>query len=259
MTDWNGSEYARFADLQHMLGRVFADELPIQGHERVLDVGCGDGQVTALIAARVTAGSVLGIDPSPLMVEQATARAGGNLRFAAGDVLDLARDLATDGPFDLVVSLNALHWVPDLGRALAELRSVTAGRGRLVLQMVGASERRSLEQTAMDAASSSRWSDAFAGFQAPFIHVSAARLEQLAGGAGLRVTDSSSTENVFDFADRASFERWCTLGFGSWLERLPDAGAAEFVRDVVDRYSRASGSPTRFAFTQLRSVLVPSR
>jgi ubiquinone/menaquinone biosynthesis C-methylase UbiE len=89
VTEWDASDYARISALQ----KVMADEalglLNLDGSERVLDVGCGDGRITAEVAARVPRGSVVGIDPSAEMVEYARTHRGTdehlNLHFEVAD------------------------------------------------------------------------------------------------------------------------------------------------------------------------------
>ena len=71
MADWDGQAYRQVSDLQQWLAREALAGLSFTGRERVLDVGCGDGRITAAIARQLSAGSVLGIDPSPRMVEAA--------------------------------------------------------------------------------------------------------------------------------------------------------------------------------------------
>src|SRR6476620_11808604 len=112
-SEWNAAGYARISSLQEVMAHEALALLSLRGDERVLDVGCGQGRITAQIAARVTQGGVVGIDPSRSMIDYATAHfaaaAESNLRFAVAD----ARALAFDNEFDLVVSFNALHWIPE--------------------------------------------------------------------------------------------------------------------------------------------------
>ena len=109
MTEWNAPEYARIAGLQEAMATEVLSLLDLKGTERVLDLGCGNGKVTAEIAARVPQGVVVGMDASAEMVSFATSHFGPavwpNLRFEVGDV----RQLPFRGEFDLVVSFNALH------------------------------------------------------------------------------------------------------------------------------------------------------
>lgn len=109
--------------------------LGLEGHERVLDIGCGDGKVTAEIAARLPQGTVLGIDKSAEMIALANGSAAGrpNLSFRAMD----AQGLDLPGPFDLVFSNAALHWVPDLEAVFANLARALTPSGRVFLSMGG--------------------------------------------------------------------------------------------------------------------------
>src|SRR5262245_62922137 len=111
MTEWNASEYHRRSALQKWLADKSLAGLDLAGSERVLDVGCGDGKITAEIAERLPGGSVVGVDPSTRMIDFARERFladHANLGFEVGD----AARLAYRDAFDLVVSFNALHWVP---------------------------------------------------------------------------------------------------------------------------------------------------
>ena len=68
MTEWDASGYRDQSSLQKWLADEHLAALTLNGAERVLDVGCGDGRITAEIADRVPRGSVLGIDPSSRMI-----------------------------------------------------------------------------------------------------------------------------------------------------------------------------------------------
>ena len=89
----------------------------------VLDIGCGPGDLAALLAERLAEARIVGLDVSPGMVEVARRRetAGGRLRFEEGDVAGLEFET---GSIDLVVSTLSLHHWPDPGAGFAEIGRV---------------------------------------------------------------------------------------------------------------------------------------
>ena len=131
MTEWNAAEYSRRSSLQEAMAQEVLALLDLNGSERILDVGCGDGKITAQIASRASKGSVVGVDPSRDMISFARSHFGPatlpNLRFEVAD----ARRLPFKNEFDLVVSFNALHWIPEQQTALSSIRSalVSGGQG----------------------------------------------------------------------------------------------------------------------------------
>jgi trans-aconitate methyltransferase len=66
---WNAADYAANSVVQQSWARELIAKLDLRGDEHVLDVGCGDGKVTAEIAQTVPRGSVIGVDASPQMIE----------------------------------------------------------------------------------------------------------------------------------------------------------------------------------------------
>src|SRR5437588_3230886 len=90
MTEWNADDYNRHSSLQQAMAEEQLSLLTLGGAERILDVGCGDGKITAAIAARVPRGSALGVDPSRDMIAFASSHFGpparANLRFDVADV-----------------------------------------------------------------------------------------------------------------------------------------------------------------------------
>jgi 2-polyprenyl-3-methyl-5-hydroxy-6-metoxy-1,4-benzoquinol methylase len=99
---------------------------------RALDVGCGGGALTRVLAARGIA--TLGIDASPRMVALACARAGANplLEYRVGDVMT---DPVPRSAFDLVVAVSMAHHAP-LERLVPRLVAAVAPRGTLLIQDV---------------------------------------------------------------------------------------------------------------------------
>jgi len=126
--NWDAAQYARqgrfVADLA---GGVF-DLLAPRAGERILDLGCGDGVLTAKIAA--TGATVVGVDNSPSMVEAARALEL-DARVANGESLSFTAE------FDAVFSNAALHWVRDQQAMLAGVHRALKPSGRFVAEMGG--------------------------------------------------------------------------------------------------------------------------
>jgi trans-aconitate methyltransferase len=112
---WKGAE-----DLVELLG-------PQRG-ERILDVGCGTGHLTARIAE--AGAEVTGIDASPSMIAQARQNFPG-LRFVLAD----AKDFGTNDAFDAAFSNAALHWMLEPGKVVQSVRNALKPGGRFVLEM----------------------------------------------------------------------------------------------------------------------------
>ena len=253
MADWDGAGYAHISSLQRTMAEYSLAAVHVRGDERVLDVGCGDGFVTRSIAARLPHGAVLGVDPSPRMIETAIAarESDGNVSFAVDDLTTMN----FVGEFDLVVSFNALHWVRAQEIAYRNISNALMPTGRALLQFVCAGDRPSVEQVSMDVTTDSRWSAAFDGFTAPFVHIDPASLEATASAAGLKVIDCAVVDREWDFGSREAFAEWCTVGSSDWTARLDAAQVPDFVDEVVSRYAAIVGKPGVFRFMQLRAEL----
>jgi SAM-dependent methyltransferase len=101
-----------------LVAAEFVDWLDLPGNRRWLDVGCGTGALSSVIAARCEPAEVLGVDPSEAYVAWAAAHVEDcRVRFAVADATHLPA-----GPFDAVVSGLVLNFVPDAAAATAAMR-----------------------------------------------------------------------------------------------------------------------------------------
>lgn len=137
---WDPTQYLRHAGHR---ARPFTDLLARIGplpseHPRVADLGCGPGNVTALLADRWPTARVTGYDNSPEMLARAHAHAGptpggGRLAFAAADV----RTWTPDEPHDLIISNATLQWLPGHADRFAEWTTALLPGGTLAFQVPG--------------------------------------------------------------------------------------------------------------------------
>src|SRR3954471_10685224 len=125
---WSPADYQRHAAFVPALGASILSRLDPKAGERILDLGCGDGVLTAQIVA---AGAlVTGVDASPEMVSAAWAR-GVDARLVD------ARALPFHGEFDAVFSNAVLHWVPEADAVLAGVARALRPGGRFVAEFGG--------------------------------------------------------------------------------------------------------------------------
>src|SRR5262249_36550604 len=131
--EFDAQRYQRASAHQQEWGQRLIAELDLQGHERILDVGSGDGSLTRKLAAAVPRGWVLGLDASAQMVETARQLQGPKLWFLRMDILDA--DFREE--FDVVFSSATLHWVKDHGRLPGVLYRAVKPGGVVRLSFAG--------------------------------------------------------------------------------------------------------------------------
>ena len=137
MTDRDGRPNAWDADVYddshafvYEYGADLLEVLSPADDERILDLGCGTGHLTAEIAA--TGADVVGLDSAEAMVEQARS-SYPDLAFVCAD----ARSMPFDEPFDAIFSNAALHWIHDQDAVLGAVRDAIEPGGRFVGELGG--------------------------------------------------------------------------------------------------------------------------
>jgi len=131
--EFDGKKYREASIHQKEWGAQVISDLPLKGSEKLLDLGCGDGVLTAKIAALLPQGYVLGIDSSKGMIQTANELQGSNLQF---EQMDIAK-LPFDNEFDVVFYNAALHWVKDHRRLMRKVHKALRPEGRIRFNFAG--------------------------------------------------------------------------------------------------------------------------
>ena len=236
--NWDARQYARHSGSQYAWGLELIDKLALQGHESVLDVGCGDGKVTAIIADQVPSGEVVGIDSSPEMIALAAECwshfADARLRFVHQDV----RELNETDRFDVIFSNAALHWVQDHPPMLARIARALKPGGRLLFQMGGRGNAARVAAT-LNSVIAKHWGAWFLDFTFPYgFHGP----EEYAGwltGVGLTPQRVELVEKDMRHETCQDFTGWIQTTWLPYLERVPDQRRQAFVDDIVGQYLRS--------------------
>jgi trans-aconitate 2-methyltransferase len=145
--DWDADAYDRLPIPMTRWGAEVVGSLDLTGDERVLDAGCGTGQVTRELLGRLPNGSVVALDGSPSMIEQARTRLSDDcVEFVVHDLLDPI----PIPPVDAILSTATFHWVLDHERLFANLAGVLRPGGQLAAQCGGAENTERLASVLRD-------------------------------------------------------------------------------------------------------------
>jgi len=136
-TAWDAKQYQQRHSYVFQYGQAVLDLLAPQKGERILDLGCGSGQLTAAIADAGAA--VIGLDSSPEMLAEARANYPA-IEFRLGD----AADFAVEAPVDAVFSNAVLHWVKNAAGAAGCIARALKPGGRFVAEFGGRGNNQSI-------------------------------------------------------------------------------------------------------------------
>jgi trans-aconitate 2-methyltransferase len=235
MADWNAKVYERISAPQFAWGQRVLERLPLHGDETVVDLGCGGGRLTELLAERLPRGHVVALDASGAMVEQARARLarfGDRVSFVHADAARHVQRPAADAVF----STATFHWVLDHDALFASVAASLRPGGRLVAQCGGGDNLARIRRRAAELRASPALARYFEGFREPWRYATpeetCGRLER-AGFGNVRAWLEAAPAR---FDDAASFREFIVhVVLRDDLSRLPDdAHRARYADALVD-------------------------
>ena len=233
---WNADDYARHSEAQQAWARELTAKLALTGDEELLDIGCGDGKVTAELAALVPQGSVVGLDSSEAMIGLASSSFPSdrypNLTFIKGD----ARRLHFSNRFDRIFSNAALHWVLDHRPVLAGMFQALRSGGLVVAQMGGLGNAAGVVSAVDALVRQDAWQKFFADFSFPYGFYGPDEYEPWLEEAGFAIRTIELIAKDMVHNDRQAFTGWVRTTWLPYIDRVPENLRERFIDGVVDKY-----------------------
>jgi trans-aconitate methyltransferase len=233
---WNADEYARSSSAQLGWALELIDTLGLRGDESVLDIGCGDGKVTAELARRVPRGSVTGVDSSRDMIRCARAAWPAALHPGLTFQIADARSLRFDNRFDVAFSNAALHWVNDQRAVLTGVARALRPSGRLLFQMGGRGNGAGIFSVAAELVDSPAWRSCFRGFPFPWCFSGPDEYGPWCAEAGLRAIRIELLPRTMRQNGAEGLAAWIRTTWMPYTARVPEARRESFISEVVNLY-----------------------
>jgi trans-aconitate 2-methyltransferase len=236
MHKWDPADYEKSSSAQFKWAMDLVSKLELSGDENVLDIGCGDGKITAAIAARVPRGRVLGIDLSGEMVEFARSKYPKsdykNISFEQKD----ASLLDFQDEFDIVVSFACLHWVKDHIPVLEGIRRSLKSSGRILLQFGGKRNAGKILDITEDLIRMDEWCAYFQGFNFPYYFYGPEEYRGWLKQVRLKAKRVELVPKDMVHAGKSGLEGIIRNTWLPYTERLPRELRAKFIGEIAGRY-----------------------
>ncbi len=225
---WSPEQYARFRDER---SQPFFDLMALVRLEpsmRVVDLGCGPGELTGALHQHLGARDTVGLDNSDAMLARAAAHAGDGLRFEKEDVATFAPEAG----YDLVFSNAALNWVGDHPALLRRLTAALAPGGQIAVQ-VPANDDHPSHASIADVAQEPPFREALEGFVRRSPVLPPEQYAELLERDGFQEQHVRVQVYAHRLASRVAVVEWVK---GSWLTDYQKRLSAELYERFVERY-----------------------
>jgi trans-aconitate methyltransferase len=227
--------------MQQKWAHDLISRLQLRGMERILDVGCGDGKISAELARAVPRGEACGVDASPQMIEFARktfpAKSNPNLRFRVMD----ARRLAFERQFDLVFSNATLHWVDDHQAFLRGASNCLRPGGSLIISCGGKGNSQDVFVAVRSEIRRPRWRQFFRKMPRPYHFYSPMDYGKWLPRFGFRADRVELAPKEAVYNGIAGFSAWLRTTWLPYTQCVPEAQREEFIAAVAERYVVNSG------------------
>lgn len=231
MSDWDAARYHRLSDPQRAWGLRVLERLAPAAGERILDIGCGTGRLTAELARRAPGLFVVGLDRSATMLGEALRHFGDGAQFVHAD----AAALPFRGPFDAVFSTATFHWVPDHERLFAEIYRVLRPGGRLVAQAGGGANLSRLRARSEAIQRQPEFAPYFVRWREPWRYAGAEDTRALLTAAGFVDIEVGLEPAPTSFADESTYSEFVAcVCLRRQLDLIPADRHESYLRPLLD-------------------------
>lgn len=231
---WLAKDYHHHSSAQINAAKELIHKFELVGYEKILDIGCGDGKISAELSNLVPTGSVIGLDIAPEMVAFASnsfsKEAYSNLSFFLGD----AQHLNYFEAFDVVFSCFALQWLPEPSLFFRGAYNALKPSGLMAITIpLGVSFP--LEESIRRITTLPKWVSYFCDFCPKWHFISDGEYQKLLFEHNLLPIHFATVSQSVLFPSREAFEKYVIQWF-SYLNPLPIQLQEEFFNQIIDEY-----------------------
>jgi trans-aconitate 2-methyltransferase len=233
---WNPEDYAQHSDAQLKWARELRSRLNLRGDESLLDVGCGDGKITADFAKTIANGRVIGVDSSPEMVNYASqtypTSQYPNLQFLCMD----ARSLVLAETFDVVFSNATLHWVPDHVAFLTGVAQILKPGGKLMISCGGQGNAAGILAAFAEVTQEQPWQGHFTTFESPYTFHGVEVYQSWLADVNLHVERLELVPKDMIHLGIEGLAGWIRTTWMPFIQCVPDNQQEQLIQEVVSTY-----------------------
>ncbi|MBS0615703.1 MAG: methyltransferase domain-containing protein [Verrucomicrobia bacterium] len=231
---WKAKEYHELSFAQQDAAIEFLKHLNISSKDNILDVGCGNGRITAQLATIANHGFVLGIDISPEMIKFASEHFSKdsypNLQFQLGE----AENFCFEHQFDIIFSSFVLQWVQNKNVFLKNCYSSLSKKGLLAITMPLCISQE-LQKSIDVVIALSDWASFFKDFHPGWFFINSDEFKDCVVENGFKIKYCFSHIQEVSFPSRSSIEKYILLWF-PFLKPLPRKKQKIFFKQIIDEY-----------------------
>ena len=250
--EWDATAYHRLSDPQFGWGLRVLNRLALRGDERVLDVGCGSGRLTAELLSRLPRGEVVALDASENMARASRATLAGRFDGGYAVVRCEAQRLPFAAAFDVVFSTATFHWIADHPQLFRGLHAVLRPGGRLCAQCGGGPNLERLHARATTLTNSEPFASYFVGWAGPWEFADHVTTAGRLRSAGFEAIETGLEPAPITLADAATFREFVrTVVVRPYLARLPNAALHDLFLDTLTTHASRDDPPWTLDYWRL--------
>lgn len=251
--EFDGEKYRKASKHQKEWGNSLIAQMQLKGNEKIIDLGCGNGELTEQLALQVPSGTVLGVDASHGMIQAAKKTGKSNLRYLQMDINDM--DFKEE--FDIIFSNAALHWIKDHALLLQHSFQALKSGGRIYWNFAGDGTCRTFYAVMQAMMEQPEYKEFFQGFEWPWYMPSKTEYDLLVGA--IDFCDVKIIEENKDryFADVDEMVRWIDQPSKvPFIQNVPEEKKEAFRREVIENMVARTQQPDGTCFETFRRINV---
>jgi trans-aconitate 2-methyltransferase len=254
--EFDGKKYKEASAHQKEWGAKLIRELHLSGTERILDLGCGDGALTAQLATLAPQGAVVGIDASECMIETARSYQRENLSFAVCDI----NSMNFRNEFDIIFSNAALHWIKNHKTLLEKVFLTLKSGGILRFNFAGDGNCANFFSVVKEAVKQPQFASYFSDFEWPWYMPTIEEYELLVRTIPFTESRvwSENADRFFD--DTETMKKWIDQpSLVPFMKLLPDEHKEDFRQFVIGHMIQKTCQADGRCFETFRRINVVAK